>query len=290
MGSSGNTNNDLMLNMIRDKLLDVNGPLYHFYNIMYGGPYTMYSGTSEFTFHPAVSGYTLVFMKPPHLSGYANLGRVAVGVEDLQDITKLITFIAVDFTPPSIQVTASELPSRSGSLPYATEVSGTGQLSISFLDDAQEHNFGFHKIWTSYIEDITRGRTTADELDIKPDDMYNTPEGERFGELDYATSAYVVTFKPVEGTTPGDDILYIGKATGIFPINSPDKEIIGRRDSPELVTVTYNYPCANYRQWTAGAAYDYDHYLYEEFLKDIFTQYGTGQVVNGYSGNIGGFK
>lgn len=268
----------LYLNHLRDALMGTNGPLYFFYNIMFGGDYTAYTSGSLDTcsFHPAINGYNLVFMKPPHLSGYVNSG-VAVDEEKLLQFTKMICFLAVDFTPPQIQVTASELPSRCGSLPYATEMSGTGQLSISYLDDQYEHNFGYHKVWLSYIEDITRGARTSDGSAIVPDEKYITPGFPEFGQIDYETSAFIIKFKPVQGTSVPGDIVYIGKATGIFPINSPDKEVIGRRDSPELVTTTYNYPCANYRQWTAGTPNtDLDYYLVDEFIKDIQQSWYSG--------------
>ena len=288
MASGGKGNNDLYLSAIRNKLMDVNGPLYYFYNVMMGGDYSMPTQGSDIfsqKFHPAINGYTLVFLQAPRLSGYENIGLLTPDV--LEEFTKMVCFLAVDFTPPPIQVTASELPSRSGSLPYATEVSGTGQLSISFLDDANEHCFGYHKLWLSYIEDITRGITVATGTEIEPDPMYYTPDFDMklqskvvkvsqggFGEIDYMTSAYIVKFKPVEGSNIGSDIVYIGKATGIFPINQPDKEIIGRRDSPELVTVTYNYPCANYRAWAWGTpSSDEDEYLVSDYLEDICSKY-----------------
>lgn len=260
---------DLIFQKLRQHLYGVNGPLYYFHNLLYGGPYTV--GGSAYNFNPAVSGYTLIFMQPPDLSGYVNNGVINKAM--LGDATKMMCFVAVDFTPPSIQATASELPSRSGSLPYATEVSGTGQLSISFLDDTNEHIFGFHKTWISYIEDITRGARTYDGTSIAPDPKYYTPGSANFGQIDYATTAYVTKFKPTMGTS-SNDIIYIGKATGIFPINSADKEVIGRRDGPELVTMTYNYPCANYRQWSMGSSSPgQDFYIVQEYLSDIQSQY-----------------
>ena len=293
MASGGSGDNYLYLAAIRNKLMGVNGPLYYFYNVMMGGEYTMPTQGDLIhrqNYHPAISGYSLVFLQAPHLSGYEELGILTA--EHLEEFTKMVCFIAVDFTPPPIQVTASELPSRSGSLPYATEVSGTGQLSISFLDDANEHCFGYHKIWLDYIEDITRGITVATSQEIAPSAIYYTPDFDKayqksngetkkvrfstgtFGQIDYMTSAYIIKFKPVEGATLGEDIIYIGKATGIFPINQPDKEVIGRRDSLELVTLTYNYPCTNYRAWSYGAPnHDENEYLKSEFLQDIASKY-----------------
>ena len=264
----------LLLNALRSKLMDTNGPLYYFYNMMFGGTYSMYNtgNLNACTFHPSISGYTLIFMKPPHLSGYSDY----TSGELLSDVLKMVCFVGVDFSPPPIQVTASELPSRSGSLPYATEVSSTGQLSISYLDDQYEHCFGFHKVWTSYIEDITRGARTSDGTAIAPSPEYYTPGSPSFGAIDYMTSAFVIKFKPTEGTYMPGDIVYVGKATGIFPLNVPDKEIIGRRDSPELVTLTYNYPCAAYKQWSAGTpSVDFDAYLLDEFLQDVASFYSA---------------
>lgn len=233
------------------------------------------------TFHPAVNGYTLIFMKPPDLSGYN--GIVALPSEF--SVLNNICFLGMDFTPPLIQVTASELPARSGSLPYAMEVSSTSQLSISYLDDQYEHCFGFHKLWISYIEDVTRGAMTSKEgVPVTPNPKYFDEDSPNFGEIDYMTSAFVIKFKPTEGSYLPGDIVYVGKATGIFPINSPDKEVIGRRDSPELITITYNYPCANYRQWAAGTPNEEnDSYIYEEFINDISSIYSKyGGVFNGY--------
>lgn len=274
--SGGEGANNLYLQRLRNQLMSVNGPLYYFYNIMFGHPYDMMTSgqLQQCSFHPAINGYNLIFMKPPHLSGYSDL---PADLETLTKFSKMICFLGVDFNPPQIQVTASELPSRSGSLPYAMEVSGTGQLSISFLDDQYEHCFGYHKLWMSYIEDITRGARTSDGMPIEPDPKYFTPGEVEFGQIDYMTSAFIIKFKPVQGTNVPGDLVYVGKATGIFPINSPDKETIGRRDSPELVTLTYNYPCANFRQWTAGTPNaDLDLYLVEEFVETIQNQWYSG--------------
>lgn len=299
MASGGNGANDLFLKMLHEKLQGVNGPLYKFYSIMFGNPYTMPTNGDMIRsckFHPDISGYTLIFLQPPDLSGYKNLGILTN--LDLSEFTTMVCFLAVDFTPPPIQVTASELPSRSGSLPYAMEVSGTGQLSISFLDDQYGHCFGYHKTWISYIEDITRGIMTSTGQAISPDPTYILPPdsfgkdvesmetqnlvigNDRFGQIDYMTTAYVIKFKPVQWSSfqfKYEDITYVGKATGIFPINNPDKEVIGRRDSNEIVTLTYNYPCANYRAWSAGTPHsDQDSYLKEQYLNDISIYYGGG--------------
>lgn len=270
---------NLYLDNLRARLLETNGPLFYFYNLMFGGSYSIHDGGSlnNCSFHPSISGYTLIFMKAPHLSGYTEYGQGDI----LSDVLKMTCFIAIDFTPPPIQVAASELPSRSGSLPYAMEVSSTGQLSISYLDDQYEHCFGFHKVWTSYIEDVTRGAKTSDGSKVTPAAEYYTPGSQKFGEIDYMTSAFVVKFKPTVGTNMPGDIVYVGKATGIFPLNVPDKEVIGRRDSPELVTLTYNYPCAAYKQWAAGTPNaDNDKYIQDEFLQDVASFY------NGYSGSL----
>lgn len=276
--------NNLYLDLIRNALFETNGPLYYFYNMMFGHPYDapVDGMGANMSFHPAINGYTLVFMAPPHLSGYINNGY-KVACNDLLNQTKMICFLAVDFTPPAIQVSASELPSRSGSLPFAMEVSGTGQLSISYLDDQYEHNFAFHKTWLSYIEDVTRGVLSSDNnTKVIPDACYFTPDDPKFGQIDYMTSAYVIKFKPVFGSTVPGDIIYVGKATGIFPLNSPDKEIIGRRDSNELVTTTYNYPCANYRNWVAGTTHrDLDEYICNEIISNCSEWYSAfGQSSN----------
>lgn len=261
--------NDLILDLINRELVDNNRILQYFNRNLYG------SNSDLGEFHPDVSGYTLIFLLPPHLSGY---GYEEGYIPPLDKYAKGICFLAIDFTPPQIQVTASELPSRSGSLPFGMEVSPTGQVNISYVENQYNHIYGFHKLWISYVEDIIRGMKTSDSTEILPDEAYWNSSGDRFGEIDYASTAFVIRFKPTRYLTR-TDINYVGKATGIFPINLPDKEIIGRRDSNELVTLSISYSCAWYRSWSAGTpGNDKDSFIYNEFSSTVGAVYNENIV------------
>lgn len=255
----------LISTMLSGALGGANGPLQYFYNMLYG------FGNEMGQFHPDINGYTLMFMLPPHLSGY---GYSADFSGPLGSFCKMVCFLGVDFTPPSVQVTASELPTHTGALPFGMQVNPTGQLSISYIDDQQSHIFGFHKVWVSYMEDILRGMKSSDNGEIKPSsEYYSDPTDPKFGEIDYMTSAYVIRTKPTRGLL-FDDINYVGKATGIFPLNLPDKEVIGRRDSNEIVTVPMSYRCAWYRAYSLGTPKrDKDIYLLSEFYNLIESVY-----------------
>jgi hypothetical protein len=97
--------------------------------------------------------------------------------------------------------------------------------------------YAFHNNWVHYIEQVILGF-------IDPEESYINS-----GELDYAGSAFVIRYKPDMSS-----MVYIGKAVGIFPVNLPNKEIIGSRQSPQLTTFTVNYSCADYREIALGGS------------------------------------
>jgi hypothetical protein len=269
--SSQNTHQNAYQHMAKylfEALKSRNGPLHYFYQQMYNIP----RGGIRFE-SPDISGYTLMFMQPPHLSGYG-LSEHYGG--ELGDICKFLCFAGVDFTPPNTQVSASELPSRSGSINFGTEVSISGQLTISYLDNQNSAVFSFHKLWVNYIEDILRGKNSKTGANIAPHSEYYDEWGTRFGQIDYMTSAYVIRFKPSMTSTTAE-INYIGKATGIFPLNIPDKEEIGRRDSPEMIMVPITYSCTFYRQRSPfqDPHLEQHEYLYKEFSDLVASVYSS---------------
>jgi len=208
-------------------------------------------------FMPDISGYSLIFMQHPNLSGWNKKDNSL----DMSITSKMFAFLALDFTPPQTQVIATSLPVRAGSMSYATEVNMSGQLTITFLDTDEIEVFEYHKVWIAYIEAVTRGKVDPDESYYKDRDNMN------FGIVDYMTSAYVVRFK-MNGT-----ILYVGKATGIFPLNLPDKEIIGRRDSNELTILPINYSCVLYRQQVKGDLSRTENWILKEFNEVCLSNY-----------------
>jgi len=253
-----------LLNVNATDLVD-NPVLNYFNHILFGAK------VDGEEFCPDINGYTFIFLLTPYLSGYKLKTDI---LSPMGKITKLVCFLALDFTPPTIQVTASEISARSGALPYGVEVVSSGQLSISFLETSKLEIFGFHKTWITYIEDITRGI-------ISPDEEFLTN-----GEIDYASSAYVIRFKPTKGLEWGN-IVYVGKATGIFPLNMPDKEVIGRRDSHEITTLPINYACTLYRQQIFGSPAEPFGWIYDEVKSLCLDTYSTSSYqVPGLSGLV----
>ncbi len=236
-----------------------NAPLEYFTKKLLG---TSSSYDEEGQFAPDINGYTFAFLMPPDLSGYA-INKPDFAYE-LSKFTKLSCFLIMDFTPPAVQVIASEIPARSGAIQFSSEVQSYGQMNITFMDNQKLTAFGLHRSWVQYIEDITRGS-------IEPNPEYIELGNEKFGQLDYATSAYIIRFKPTTSSSWGD-IIYIGKAIGIFPINMPDKEVIGRRDSNELTMLPFSYSCALYRQLVYGAPAE-ESWLWKEFVQNIQSQF-----------------
>jgi hypothetical protein len=216
-------------------------------------------------FAPDINGYTFGFIMPPDLSGYEGYGDP----DELMALSKLSIFLILDFTPPAIQVISSEIPARSGAIQFSSEVQSYGQMQITFIDNSRLRAFGLHDSWVHYIEDVTRGVVSPNSKYFTPDES----ETGKFGQLDYATSAYIVRFRPTVAMDWGD-IVYIGKAIGIFPINLPDKEVIGRRDSNELTMLPISYSCALYRQVSFGAPAA-NNWLWDEFTTHCLNMYNS---------------
>lgn len=213
-------------------------------------------------YSPDINGFVFVFMLPPHLSGY-KLGTSSESI--LGKISKTFAFLGLDFTPPVTSVVTSSIPSRSGAITYGAEVEASGQLQIVFLDNDKLNVFGYHKTWVNYIEDVSRGV-------VSPSDEYITPGNVQFGEIDYAASAYVARFTPTASTYWGD-LVYVGKAVGIFPTALPDKEVIGRRDSNEITMLPITYSCTMYRQCVYGSPIEKNSWIYDELQSQILSAY-----------------
>jgi hypothetical protein len=188
-------------------------------------------------FSPDVNGYTLIYMIPPNLGGTNDiLGYRNSTGGNLLDISRQFPFLAVDFTPPETTVkSVEETSGASVSIPYTTGSSSGGQLSINYIEDSDLNVTNYHNIWVEYMKEVVYG-------DRQPHDSYIES-----GELDYATSAYVLKFKPDMKT-----LVYVGKVTGLFPLNIPSKEIIGNRQTNELSMVGCNYTCAMYSAYISG--------------------------------------
>lgn len=185
-------------------------------------------------FNPDINGFTLgFFIMPPFLS----LDRTKIDVNWLYDVQKLITFASIDYTPPQRQVESERAKARVGGIPYATEISPTDQLSVTYIDNSNLDIYAFHCRWVDYMKDLLEGFTKPDSsyLDYSQPDMY--------GALDYAGSFYILKCDPSMSC-----IKYVGKATGIFPLGLPNKEIFGQRTTNEITTYPMSYACTYYEE------------------------------------------
>jgi len=228
-------------------LLADNKPLKKFYNYLYS------------SYNPDVTGYTLLFMIPPHFSAIEYAGNVKLDatslwssitsligvapdtVNTLEDFAKVYPFFATDFTPPQTEVQNAQMQSRSGAISYAADVIETESVSVQFIESNPLTIYKFHLLWVEYIRDILRGK-------IKPADAYLDDEDtEHFGAQDYLGAFYVVKY-----TLDMKEISYIGKCIGVYPRTLPSKELIGNRLTNEICMLPFEYSCVAYREYTAG--------------------------------------
>ena len=218
---------------------------------------------------PDISGYTLLFMVPPDLSGYRkesyNIGVAAKSNNYKQSVnesgfigwtSKMVPFLATQFTPPQIQMNSSTLTSTSGSQQYASELQVTDNMSVSYMETNDLDVYSFHRTWVNYIYEILEGNIEPGKDDTTGE--YNIDSR----TIDYAAAFYFVKFRPDLET-----ITYIGKAIGCFPRELPSSEILGNRGTNELTTLSFNYVVSDYKEVTyreASTPMD-DHWLVKEF-------------------------
>lgn len=237
-------------------------------------------------FNPDINGYTLLFFTPPPLSGLKfeqkspidgetiSLGDKGQIERSLNEISKFITFAAVDFSSPQEQLNSERVSSRSGGIPYATEYTTSEQMSVSYLDDSRLTIYNFHQVWIHYIWDLLEGKLAPDDKYLTPVDEYNpdvnnigfTDFGNMYGAIDYAGSFYVVKYKQDLKT-----ITYIGKCIGCFPQALPSKELIGQRTTNELTMLPFQYFCAAYRGEVISE--HHDSWILTEFKNYILSKF-----------------
>ncbi len=195
-------------------------------------------------YNPDINGYNFIFMVPPDLSGW-NLSNMHLYSQSdnksFFSLTgKFMTFSAIDFTPPINQINTERVSSRTGGIPYATEITNTEQCSVTYIDNADIDIYHFHHMWLEYIRAVVDGI-----VDPSPQYYEENDTSQFYGAIDYAASIYVVRYLPNLKT-----IRFVGKCVGIFPQSLPTKELIGTRTSNELTTLPMNYFCSAYREAT----------------------------------------
>jgi len=211
-------------------------------------------------FNPNITGYTLVFMMPPHLSGldgnfasnFANQTSVNANVLstfiDHTQSSQILTFAAHEHTPPQSQVSTAQINQRTGALPYATDVTSTENCNITYVDDMNCSIYLYHLLWVEYIRAIADGayydHFGGGWTPIKPGDEYLTPGNSRFMTLDYISSIYTVKYMPDLQT-----ITYIGKSIGCIPTSLPSSELVGNKTSNELAMLNFSYTISAFREY-----------------------------------------
>jgi len=206
-------------------------------------------------FAPDINGYTLVFFVPPDLSGYAinlsngtnyHLYNQENPASYMSTVGQIMTFAAVDFTPPQNQVRTENVSTRSGSIPIASEVSESETCSITFIDNRQLDIYMFHHLWVEYIREILEGTLEPKSVYYASEDDEDTKsffDSDYYGAIDYAASCYIVKYRPDMKT-----VTFVSKCVGIFPQSLPNKELIGSRATNEIVTLPFTYSCSGYRE------------------------------------------
>lgn len=189
-------------------------------------------------FQPDINGYSLIFFVPPPFTCLS-----PIDLDKMKGIQKFMTFAAIDFSPPTIEVTSSNVAARVGGMPFATEVGTTNQLSITYLDNKDLSIYSFHSGWIDYMKGMLDGLIPDCEPDSFPDDLLPNDDGFINSGLDYAGACYIVKYSPSM-----QQIKYIGKCTGIYPQSISAKEIIGQRSTNELTTVPIVYSCVYYEE------------------------------------------
>lgn len=236
--------------------IDLKKFLYDFYykggsgTILEDSPEVMYfNSLLTGKFNPDINGYTLCFMVPPPFLSLKNIGKC--DSEYIKLFRKLTIFSSMDFTPPQRQVQSEKFSARTGGVSYATEVDVSTQCSVSYLDNSYLDVFNFHSLWIEFIHELLLGY-------IKVPAIYMT-EGDMYGALDYAASMFIIKYSPSM-----NDILYLGKMTGIYPQSLPNKEIIGQRSSNELTVIPITYACSWFEETLNPS-----HSIWIEFLEKL---------------------
>jgi len=213
-------------------------------------------------FSPDINGYTLLFFVPPDLSGYRRRnGEALYGINKdsyMGEVGKIMSFAAVDFTPPQSSVRTENVTTRSGGIPIASEVSESDTCTITFIDNSFLDIYMFHHIWIEYIREILEGTIEPDpKYYMNEDSSYYSTSSEYmddwnseqnassdyYGAIDYAASFYIVKYRPDMRT-----ISFVSKCVGVFPQSMPNKELVGTRTSNELVVLPFTYSCSGYRE------------------------------------------
>ncbi|MFW6219378.1 MAG: hypothetical protein ACOC33_00790 [bacterium] len=235
--------------------------------------------------NPNITGFNLVFMVPPHLSGTPSSGgsfidsvaqKHNVNNSSLKKITHVndlysqgtnfyLTFAAADYSPPQTQIVHAQISSRTGGVPYASDVTSSENCNVTYVDNIDCVIYLYHLIWVEYIRAIINGgyNDGGGWIPIKPASQYlNVNDSSYYGTLDYAASIYIVKYKPNM-----TDISYISKSIGCIPVSLPSKELIGTKATNELALIPFDYIVGGYREYVRTNGMN--KWLFDEFNQQI---------------------
>lgn len=234
--------------------------------------------------NPNITGFNLIFMVPPHLSGIEagnnfinnfanqnNLGNQNLNALQMYlETVPFLTFAASDYSMPTTQVVQGQINPRTGGAPYISDVISSEACNITYVDNNQCVVYLYHLLWLEYIRAIVGGgyfdQTTGNWIAIKPNNQYIDESNPNYGTLDYACSIYVVKYMPNM-----NDITYIGKAIGCVPVNLPSKELLGTKSVNDLALLPFDYVSGLYREYVANNNTNY--WLYDEVRRLILSRY-----------------
>ena len=140
-----------------------------------------------------------------------------------------------------------------------------GQFNIDYQDSRNLDVLQLHKLWVEYAENVYSGKWTPKMTHIANK------------ELDYACSMYVIVL-----AENFEDVLYIAKYYGVFPINVPYSGLSWTWGSPitaPTFSVTYRY------SWKR----EYDPLLITDFNTNCFRQRSATKIryLKNYLSNFG---
>ena len=265
--------NDMLVEYVSD-VFQNNPVMKSYYNHLYD------------RFNPNITGYTLAFMVPPHLSGiesggsfiqnFQNQNKVDVDhyaiFDSYEDSIPLMSFAAADFTPPQTQTITAQVTPRTGGVPWATDVATSENCSVVYVDNLYNSVYLYHLLWIEYMRAISGGAfydySSGGWQAIKPSNDYLRPGNGRFATIDYAASIYFVKYMPDMNT-----ITYIGKVLGCFPTGLPSKELIGTKTSNELAMISFDYVLGGFREYISFN--NTNKWIYDELQQQVISSFPT---------------
>lgn len=172
-----------------------------------------------------ISGYSLIFFYPPHLSGIDGSSPETLFKSKFLDFMTL----CLEFNPLDASVTKQSVNVGGSTFDFPTRISRSGDVSLTFLDTHQLKLYKFHLAWLQYIKDVIRG-------DIDPATEYIDTH-----TIDYVGSIYSIKYD-VDMETP----ILVSKAMGIYPNGIGGKELFGNRAQQQLSMINMSYNCMLY--------------------------------------------